>query len=979
MARHGSTISLGSPAQRTILAALLVQRGAVVSVDRLVDALWGERPPETALESLRTHVYRLRRALHDGATQECLVTRPPGYVLDVDPDTVDAGRFERLVAEARDESPRRSERAAAALEKGLGLWRGPAFAEFADAKFAAPEAARLEDLRLAATEDLFDLKLTLGRHSEVVAECEAFVAENPWRERAHEQLIIALYRCGQQSRALEVYRSLRERLDRELGLEPSQRLRALENAVLQHSPDLAWEPQQPTGAASVGAGNRAGRLPWERTSFVGRTRETSEVVAALDGHRIVCLVGAGGVGKSRLALRAAREAADRYADGAWWCDLAAVTAPDAVLDALAGSLGVLPGTDESVESSVVDFLAGRQALLVVDNCEHVAEEVTRLLGTLVERCRQVTVLATSRIALDVTGARTWTVGPLPVTEMDDGEVMPAAVRLFMERARTVRAGLDHGTADLVHIDEICRRLDGLPLAIELAAARMRSLNPADIAERLDDRFRLLTRRPESRLPRQRTLRAVLDWSFDLLSATERRLFERLSVFAGEFTPAAAEQVCAGHPIEPGEIVDLLGRLVDASMVTVGPPHGEVSYRLLETLRAYGRSHLLESGDLERFRHAHAAYYTTLAEQAADGIRGPDEAAWVSQIDRDLANFREAHRWAVANPDMDPDVDLAMRLPAALFRYALWRLRDEVLRWAENTVSLPGAEAHPLWPYVCGAAGWGYGLRGQRDRALHLAEQGLAAAPPGDPGRFLLLEVQMHVTLWEGRLDDCIALTERTAELASDPYELLPWTVRALALAYAGRTDEALATAEQARYRADRLGNPTMMGLARYSVAEALMERDPDAAAPVLDQVIELAGRVQNRMVLGVAGVSSAALRARHGDPAVALRSSAAVLDVWAQTSDWTHLWVGLRSLAELLARVGADRAAAVLLGAVLDGSTGPPVYGADAARLADLAAVLEDRLGARDLAAARARGRAMAAAEVLDFARNEIDQAAAEL
>ncbi|MFW6034510.1 MAG: AfsR/SARP family transcriptional regulator, partial [bacterium] len=269
MKRHGSTIGLGSPAQRTILAALLVQRGAVVSVDRLVDALWGDRPPETALESLRTHVYRLRRALHDGSTQECLFTRPPGYVLDVHPDAVDAGRFECLVAEARDESPRRPEDAAAALQESLALWRGQAFAEFADAEFAAPEAARLEDLRLAATEDLFDLKLTLGRHAEVVAESEAFTAEHPWRERAHEQLIIALYRCGQQTRALEVYRDLRERLDRELGLEPSQRLRALENAVLQHSPDLAWEPRRTTDPPAGGARRRAGavggagRLPWE--------------------------------------------------------------------------------------------------------------------------------------------------------------------------------------------------------------------------------------------------------------------------------------------------------------------------------------------------------------------------------------------------------------------------------------------------------------------------------------------------------------------------------------------------------------------------------------------------------------------------------------------------------------------------------------------------------------------------------------------
>ncbi|MFW6205005.1 MAG: BTAD domain-containing putative transcriptional regulator [Actinomycetota bacterium] len=968
-------MSLGSPAQRTLLAALLVQRCAVVSVDRLVDALWGDRPPDTALESLRTHVYRLRRALHDGGDKECLFTRPPGYVLDVDPDTVDAGRFERLVAQARDQS-RRPEQAAAALEGGLALWRGPAFAEFADADFAKPEAARLEDLRLAATEDLLDLKLAMGRHSEAVAEAEAFVAEHPWRERAHEQLIIALYRCGQQTRALEVYRRLRERLDRELGLEPSQRLRALEHAVLRHSPDLAWESRTAPPATEVGTEQQPGRLPSERTSFVGRTRETEEVVAALDEHRVVCLVGPGGVGKSRLALRAAQEAADRYPDGAWWCDLASVTAAEAVLDALAASLGALHQSEDTVETSVVDFLSGRRALLVIDNCEHVAPETSRLLDTVAAGCPQVAVLATSRVALDIDAAKTWAVEPLPVTETDGCETRPsAAVQLFTERASTVRPGLELAAADRASVTEICRKLDGLPLAIELAAARTRSLNAADIAERLDDRFRLLTRRPEGRLARHRTLRAVVDWSFDLLSTTERRLFERLSVFAGEFTPAAAERVCAGHPVQQGEIVDLLGRLVDASMVTVGPPQGEISYRLLETLREYGRSHLAESGDLERLHRAHASYYAELAEEAGNGVRGPDEAAWVERIERDLANFREAHRWAMANGDPD----LALRLSTSLFRYAVWRLNDEVLRWADAAANLAGADAHALWPHACGAAGWGCGLRGQRARALELAERGLAAASAGDhPGRLVLLEVQAHIALWEGRLDDCIALTDRAARLAADPYDLLPWTVQALALAYAGRTEEAIAAAEHARSHADRLGNPTMMALARYSVAEALLDRDPDAAAPVLDRVIELAGPVRSRVVLGVAGVSATALRARHGDPADALRSSAAVLELWAQTDDWTHLGVGLRSLAELFARVGADRAAAVLLGAVLDGGTGPPVYGADAERLAELAAALEDRLGARDLAAARSRGRSMAAAEVLDFARCEIDQAAAK-
>lgn len=986
LVRQGAPVGLASPAQRTLLAALLVRPGAIVSADRLMDVLWGNDPPNTALESLRTHVYRLRRALPADDADEVLVTRPPGYVLAVEPDAVDAARFERLVAQAREQASERSEVAAAGLEEALALWRGPAFAEFADAPFARGEARRLEELRLAASEDLLECKLTLGRHGEVAAEGEALVAEQPLRERACEQLVIALYRCGQQSRALEAYRRLREHLDTELGLEPSARLQQLEAAVLRHSPDLDWTPppEEPvdvatephagtavSGGGSAAAGPPVGWLPSELTSFVGRVDDVAAVLAALDEQRLVCLVGVGGVGKSRLALRVARESADRYPDGVWWCDLASVTTPDAVVDVLAASLGVHQRSDD-VQAAVLEALASAQALLVVDNCEHVVDEAGRILTVLAQDCPHLAVLATSRVALDVALGQTRTVEPLPVPLADgdgDDEGSPA-VHLFLDRARAVRPDLVLGPADRQRVGEVCRRLDGLPLAIELAAARMRSLNVADIAERLDDRFRLLSAKPRATLARHQTLRAVVDWSFELLSETEQRLFERLSVFAGAFTPAAVERVCAGSPVEADEIVDLLTGLVDASMVTVGPSQGEVAYRLLETMRTYGRARLAESSELEWFESAHARHYVDVAEIADRGVRGPDEATWVAHLDRDFPNLRQAQRWTVRHAEPD----LALRLSAGLFRYALLRLRDEALRWADSSMQLPGAQAHPGWPTVCAAAGWGWGLRGQRDRARQLAADGLARVESGDPGHVPLLEVKAHIELWEGRLDECIATMDHAADLATDPYEMFPWTVRSLALAYAGRTDEAIAMAQRAQSDADRLGNPTMMALARYSLGEALLERDPDGAAAVFDRVIELAGGVHNRMVLGVASVSVMSLRARHGEPAKALRSSASVLELWAQTNDWTHFGVGLRSVAELFARVDADKAAAVLLGAVLDGEVGPPVYGADADRLAGLADHLEQHLGTSGLAAARGRGQAMTAAEALDFAQAEIER-----
>jgi predicted ATPase len=625
-----------------------------------------------------------------------------------------------------------------------------------------------------------------------------------------------------------------------------------------------------------------------------------------------------------------------------------------------------------VQAAVIEALASAQALLVVDNCEHVVDEASRILTVLAQYCPHLAILATSRVALDVALGQTRTVEPLPVPPAGgdgDDEGSPA-VQLFLDRARAVRPDLELGPAERERVAEVCRRLDGLPLAIELAAARLRSLNVADVAERLDDRFRLLSAKPRATLARHQTLRAVVDWSFELLSETEQRLFERLSVFAGAFTPAAAERVCAGSPVEVDEIVDLLTGIVDASMVIVGPSQGEVTYRLLETMRTYGRARLAESDELEWFERAHARHYVDVAETADRGVRGPDEATWVARLDRDFPNLRQAQSWTVRHTEPD----LALRLAAGLFRYALLRLRDEALRWADSSMQLPGARTHPRWPIVCAAAGWGCGLRGQRDRAWELAAHGLARVEPGDPGHVPLLEVKAHIELWEGRLDDCIATMDHAADLTTDPYELFPWTVRSLALAYADRTDEAIAMAQRAQSDADRLGNPTMMALSRYSLGEALLERDPDAAAAVFDRAIELAEAVHNRIVLGVAGVSVMSLRARHGEPAEALRSSASVLELWAQTNDWTHFGVGLRSVAELFARVDADEAAAVLLGAVLDGEVGPPVYGADAERLAGLADRLEQKVGTSALAAARGRGQAMTAAEALDFAQAEVER-----
>jgi predicted ATPase/DNA-binding SARP family transcriptional activator len=973
----GRTVAIGGPQQRRVLAALLVHAGEFVSTDRLLAVLWGDDLPRTALKSLRTYISRLRETLGE---DDLLVTRSPGYLLRVAADQVDSGRFERLVAAAGGDAVARPGAALAKLDQALELWRGPAYAEFADAEFARVEATRLEDLRLVALEARFEARLALGHHAEAVGELEAFTVHHPFRERPRAQLMLGLYRSGRQSDALATYQGFRAMLADDLGLEPGPALQALERDILRQSPALDWSPPLAPDRAAPGEDAARPRpaepgVPLDASSFVGRDDERAAVVAELARARLVTLTGAGGIGKTRLAKEAAVAAAPHYPDGVWWCDLAAVTEARAVESAVATAVGAHETGAATVEEALVTRLGARRLLLVVDNCEHVLDVAVPLVAAIVRRCRQVTVLATSRTRLGVGGELLWPVPPLPVPEPAGDLAAAPAVRLFVDRARAVRPGFHLTDQDLATVAAVCRQLDGLPLAIELAAARMRALNPVDIEQRLGGRFRLLAdvrRRPDDR---HGTLRAVMDWSYGLLSRNEQHLFDRLSVFAGGFTLPAAEAIAAGRSVAADELLDLLAGLVDHSVVATGPTGGPVRYHLLETLRQYGREHLAQRDELAPLTAAHARYFVAFAEQTAEGLRGRQEAAATAALDRELANLRAAHQHALHTAD----AALALRLTTALYRYALWRLRDEVFRWAEAAVELPGAVDDPLFPAGCGVAAFGRGLRGDREGARALATRGLAATGDRDPARLYPLEALFHVAMWEGRLDECLRFCREAAALTDDPYELLPSSTAVLALTYSGQLAEAVAVATDMCARAERLGNPTMRALAAYDLGEALMARDPGQAVALFEEAVALGGAVDNQMVVGVAAVSATSLQARHGTPVEALRSFRTVIDHLHRAADWTHLWIGLRSLVELLVRIGADEAAAVLHAAVTGSPTAPPVYGADADRLAGAGRRVERRLGAGGVAAARARAAAMADEQVLEFARSTIDQALARL
>ena len=500
--------TLPGSGERAVLALLAMQAGRTVSADRLVDELWGERLPANPANALQTRVSKLRRQLGAlGADGAAVVTAAPGYRLELDRDRVDALRFERLVAEARAAGD------ADRYAEALALWRGPALADLGD--WAEAEAARLEDLRLTALQERIELDLLAGRHLDVVPELEALVAANPLRERLSAQLMLALYRSGRQADALAVYRRLREELDTRLGLDPSPELRELEAAILRQDPSLGAPPAEPARRKELG------NLPARVDTLVGRDADVGEVAALAGTARLVTVTGPGGAGKTTLALEAARRLADGFDDGAWFIDLSGASADDDVAAVVAGTLGLSPGDSAGSRAA---FLAGQlrddRRLLVLDNCEHVVDAAAALADRLLAGCPRVRVLATSREALAVAGEVQYALAPLS---------LPDAVELFTRRARAVARDFQ---APAPEVAEVCARLDGMPLAIELAAARVRTLSVAEITARLSDRFKLLVGRSRTAAARHQTLRATVDWSYQLL-------------------PSPSGCCCAGWPCSAG--------------------------------------------------------------------------------------------------------------------------------------------------------------------------------------------------------------------------------------------------------------------------------------------------------------------------------------------------------------------------------------------------------------------------------------------
>lgn len=699
----GTPVRVPEVKVRALLANLLLQPGRAVSADRLTADLWGDRPPGNPANTLQTKVSQLRRTLEAAETggRELVAFEPAGYVLRIEPEAVDVGRFHALVSRAR-LSPGAAAKSAL-LAEALALWRGPALADFADEPFAAPSIRLLDEDLLAAKEDHAEARLGLGEHHELVGELADLVAAHPVRERLRGLHLRALYRSGRQTEALDGYRELRDRLADELGLTPGPEITELHQAILTQDPAMGGERADVPPRTN---------LPVPLTPLVGRDAAVRAVRDRLSEARLVTLTGPGGVGKTRLAVETASGLTSAFGAGVWLVEFAgldrggcaAVSCPpeEWMTEVTASALGIRAdpaGGSADLASRIEEALRLKEILLVLDNCEQFVAPVAALAARMLRAVPGLRVLATSQEPLGLAGEVVWAVPPLEVpgtASLRPGQAAEdvlaavresAAVQLFTARATEAAPGFALGTPNAAAVAAICRKLDGIPLALELAATRVRALGAHELLNRLDDRFRLLDGGHRDAPARQRTLRAMIDWSWELLTGPERVVLRRLAVHAESCGLAAAEAVCSGDGVAPGEVLGLLSGLVGRSLVVSQlDQQGGPRYRLLESVAAYCLDRAREAGEAEDLLARHARHYLEFAERAEAGLRGPDQQRWLLRVDVDAANVRAALETLIRQGE----AELALRLATTMAWY--WFLRGrlpEARRSLRSALAVPG--------------------------------------------------------------------------------------------------------------------------------------------------------------------------------------------------------------------------------------------------------------------------------------------------
>jgi predicted ATPase/DNA-binding SARP family transcriptional activator len=869
---------VNAPRLQALLAYLVLHREAPQPRHHLAYCLWPDTTEAQARTNLRQLLHALKQALPEAdqfvhADAQTLQWRSDA------PFRLDVAEFEQAL-KAADAAAQQGDTSASrvALEQAIALYHGDLLPSCYD-DWIVPERERLRQAFTAALERLLLLLERAGQPREAIAYAERLLRHDPLREETYRALMRLHAACGDRAGAVRVYQTCATVLERELAVEPSAATREAYEQVLRV--DVQARPMLPPQPSNT-------NLPVPLTSFVGREAQMAEVIHLLQTTRLLTLTGPGGCGKTRLALETATNLLDNYPDGVWWVELAALSDAALVPQSVATALGVREQAGRALTEALVDYLRTKQLLLLLDNCEHLVEACAHLVEQWLSECPHLRILATSREALRVGGETTWLVPSLSLPEAQPPSTVEElmrceAIRLFIERATTVLPTFRLTAANAPLVAQICRRLDGIPLAIELAAARVKVLAAEQIAARLDDVFHLLTAGRRTALLRHQTLRAAMDWSYDLLSDTERVLFRRLSVFAGGWTLEAAEAVCAGEGLEADDVLDVLSHLVDKSLVVV-TQDGETRYRLLETIRQYAHEKLREAGEAEAVRWQHASFFLSLAKTAAAEAQSAHRRAWLDRLEIEHDNLRAALGWSLESRQAEIALDLAGSLiPFWYFRGYLGEARE----WFEAALAL--SDASPKKDLT-------------RARAKALFGAGSMAFGQGD-----------YVAA-RARLEESVALGRQLGDEGrpglANALTRLGIVMELLGHHRAGRSlfEEGLAI-----YR--EVGDRWGLALGLYSAAMTTFFVHPDSASlrSMFEESLALFHALGDKWGISMVLSGLGHLDARHGEYASArsrLEESLAMLREEGDRWWMAHLLAGLGVV--LQAQGDAERAAAVL-------------------------------------------------------------------
>lgn len=755
--------------ERALLARLALDLDRVVSASRLIDDLWAQSPPPSATNALQVYISHLRRRLGP----EAIVFSGAGYRMASDVCSVDVQEVEPLVRRAGELlTAGRADDSVTMLDEALAWWRGDALSDLQDYEFARVAAAQLNDLRATAAQHLAEALLACGQPDRVVADVTPLLHEFPFREQLRAAVMTGLYRQGRAVDALELYNEVHALMREELGLDPGPGLQALQAAILADDPALMRAASQYQAAADgikrhvQEAARESPRtnLDVQPTPLLGRTTEIGEITDLLSGQRsrLVTLTGPGGTGKTRLALQVAADAVEDFAGGVYLVSLASVTDAEVVVPTIAQTLGAKEGSGRTAPQALRELLAGRRVLLVLDNFEQViaaAPEVANLLST----CPELCVLVTSRESLRLPGEQSYPVPPLAVPgeqaiAQGDAEALSQyeAVRLFVDRAQSARQGFSVTNENAPAVAQICSRLDGLPLAIELAAARTRVLTPEEMLPRLARRLDILSGGPRGAPARQQTLRGAIDWSYDLLDEDEQRLFARLAVFVDGCDLEAVEAVCDPDDDFAASVLDVLTSLVDKSLVRTGETsHGSRRLSMLETVREYAGDRFSNDVARDAVREAHARHFTDLAHRAGWQLQRMEGRASIDRLEREHGNLCAALHWSVEHHRDEEGLSLVD---------GMWRFWVKSGRLREGTTLARGAiekldgRHTPAWAGAMTGLGELYRAQGDLLNARLIKQATLPYLQESSPVRATVTLTDLgHIAQDEGRLDDALTL------------------------------------------------------------------------------------------------------------------------------------------------------------------------------------------------------------------------------